>query len=230
MNFKKIAVYDFETDSPNPQTCNPTELACLMLNPRTLEVIDNSEFCAVIKPPDIDNVDYINQHKSTIEFHAKANKCSEEDILNKWKAAQPQEIVWNNFKEYLLKYHTTNDRKSMFTAPIMAGMNIYRFDNIIIDRLATLYGDINKDGGCKLFYPRDKIDLLNILFQWFENLDDLPSYSMDVIRPFFGLSTEGSHNALKDVQDTASLIARFLKLTRRYAPKITFKGALNENI
>jgi DNA polymerase III epsilon subunit-like protein len=60
---------------------------------------------------------------------------------------------------------------------------------------------------------------------WFESLDEPKAYNMDELRRFFGIELEGGHDALKDVRDTADLIVRFMKLTRKYACKVNFKGA-----
>ena len=60
---------------------------------------------------------------------------------------------------------------------------------------------------------------------WFESLEEPKSYSLDNLRIFFGMSTEGGHDAMKDVDDTTELILRFMKLTRRYAKQVKFKGA-----
>ena len=38
MNNRWIIVFDWETDSPNPDTCNPVELAAVPVDPRTLEI------------------------------------------------------------------------------------------------------------------------------------------------------------------------------------------------
>ena len=48
---------------------------------------------------------------------------------------------------------------------------------------------------------------------------------MNTFREFFGMSTEGSHDAVVDVNDTAKMIIRFMKLHRRSADKVRFKGA-----
>ena len=42
-----------------------------------------------------------------------------------------------------------------------------------------------------------------------------------------GLSKENAHDALKDVQDTAEILIRFMKLFRSLSPKIKFRNAFN---
>jgi DNA polymerase III epsilon subunit-like protein len=45
------------------------------------------------------------------------------------------------------------------------------------------------------------------------------------MRDYLGISKEGAHDALKDVQDCAKILIRFMKLHRRLVPKIVFKDS-----
>lgn len=228
MNFHKICVYDYETDSPDELTCQPVELAAVMLDPRNLDIIPGSEFKTTMRPIDIDEESYYTDHLKTIEWHAEQRNSSPEKIFESWKEATPQKLAWSNFVEYLDRYHMGSGKKSMFTAPIQAGMNIEKFDCIISDRMAQTYGNVNKNGENTLFFQRDRIDLMKLMFFWFENSDDLKKYNMDLLREYFGLQKEGGHEALKDVKDEAKLIVKFMKLHRQIAPKVHFRGSCNE--
>ena len=160
-----------------------------------------------------------------LDFHAKVRGCTKEEILSDWHKFQKQDQGWKMFVSYLEMYHTRSERKSCFTAPIAAGYNINRFDLRIIDRLSTKFNNVNKEGRSGLFYPRDVIDLMNMVFYWFEGNNELKNYTLDHVREYFGLSKEGSHDALKDVKDTAELLIRFMKLHRNVANKVKFKGS-----
>jgi exonuclease I len=123
-------------------------------------------------------------------------------------------------------YHLGNrKKKSQFTAPIAAGYNIIRFDSKIIERLSMKYGNTNSEKSSCLFFPRDTIDLMNTVFYWFEGNNELKNYTLDHLRDYFGIAKEGAHDALKDVEDTAELTIRFLKLHRKLAAKIKFKDS-----
>jgi len=76
-----------------------------------------------------------------------------------------------------------------------------------------------------LFFPRDSVDLLRILWMWTENILEIKSLSMDAVRSWLGISTEGSHNAEKDVIDGAEILIKFLKLHRNFVPKVKFRNA-----
>jgi DNA polymerase III epsilon subunit-like protein len=73
------------------------------------------------------------------------------------------------------------------------------------------------------------VDVMNLIFYWFEHNNDLKSYTLDNIRDYMGLSKDGAHDALKDVKDTAQILIRFLKLHRNLGQKIQFKEAFVKN-
>jgi DNA polymerase III epsilon subunit-like protein len=129
------------------------------------------------------------------------------------------------FVNYLDKYHTRSSKKSQSSAPIAAGYNINRFDLNIIDRLSKKYGNLNKENRTDLFFPRDVVDIMNLVFYWFENNNDLKNYTLDTLRDYFGISKEGAHDAAKDIHDSAKILIRFLKLHRNLSAKIRFRDA-----
>ena len=225
INYNKICVFDFETDGSDPTACSPVQIAAVMIDPITLEIIDDSEFNINFKPEVLeDNLTY-KYETDILEFHAKVKGCSQEDVLASWYKYPKQEHSWNMFVNYLDKYHSRSSKKSQFSAPIAAGYNINRFDLNIVDRLSRKYGNLNKEKKTNLFYPRDVIDAMNLMFYWFEHNNDLKSYTLDTVRDYFGISKDGAHDALKDVRDTAAIIIRFMKLHRSLSEKIKFKQA-----
>jgi exonuclease I len=160
-----------------------------------------------------------------LEFHAKAQKTTATEVLSSWKDYPSQKQSWNQFINYLDKYHTRSSRKSIFSAPISAGYNILRFDMPIIDRLAQKYKNVGKDNSNNIFHPRDKIDLMHVMFLWFENNDDINSLALDNMREYLGISKDNAHDALKDVYDCANILIRFLRLHRNQAKKIKFRNS-----
>ena len=143
-----------------------------------------------------------------------------------WTNYPKQEIAWKMFVDYLDKYHSrSSKKKSQFSAPIAAGYNIYRFDLPIIQRLSKKYKNTNKEGSSNIFFPRDVIDMINLVFYWFSHNNELKSYTLDSVRDYMGISKDGAHDAIKDVKDTAEIMIRFLKLHRNLSEKIKFKGS-----
>lgn len=209
-----IVVFDFETDGKDPYTCNPVQLAAIIINPRTLEVIEGSEFKIDIRPDGIDKTEYWTVDRvDTAKWHASNYEVPLEDIQKKWLESTPESTAWDLFLKYLENYAVG------YKSPISAGMNIRDFDLIIIKRLEEKYKSK------PLFSKRDKIDILDFCFSWFENLVEPNSYSLDNLRKFFGIDTKGSHDAIKDVQDEAKIIIKFLNLHRSISHKVKFKGS-----
>lgn len=230
INYNKICVFDFETDGSNPQSCSPVQIAAVMIDPLQLEIIDGSEFNANFKPEVLEDNDSYKYETDILDFHAKVKGCSTEDVLKTWYTYPKQEHTWKMFTNYLEKYHSRSSKKSQFSAPIAAGYNINRFDLHIIERLSQKYGNLNKEKRTDLFYPRDVIDAMNLIFYWFENNNDLKSYTLDNLRDYLGISKVGAHDALKDVKDTAAIIIRFLKLHRNLGQKVKFKDSFATNV
>jgi exonuclease I len=225
MNKNKICVFDLETDGSDPKSCSPVQLAAIIVDPISLEIVKGSEFNINFKPETLESDENYVYTTDILDFHAKVRGCSKDEILNSWKDYPQQENAWSMFRSYLEKYHNRSTKKSQFSAPIAAGYNINRFDLVIVDRLSIKYKDTNKEGKTSLFYPRDVLDLMNLVFYWFENNNDVKSLALDNIRDYFGISKDGAHDALKDVKDTAELLIRFLKLHRNLSNKIKFKNS-----
>jgi len=225
VNYNKICVFDFETDGTNPEECSPVQIAAVMVDPINLNIIPNSEFNCNFKPEVMEKDPNYEYKTDILDFHAKVKGCSKNEVYAEWQNYPKQEIAWNMFVDYLDKYHTRTSKKSQFSAPIAAGYNIYRFDLPIIRRLSQKYKNTNKEGNSNVFYPRDVIDMMNLVFYWFNHSNDLKSYTLDSLRDYMGISKEGAHDAIKDVKDTAEIMIRFLKLHRNLAEKIKFKGS-----
>ena len=220
MNNRWIMVFDWETDGPNPTTCNPVELAAVPVDPRTLEIKREQAFSAIIKPDGIDSEEYFTKERQdTIAWHAKQRGVDTKEIITNWKAGQNEKIVWKNFCSYCSKYEVDKKSGQWFVEPIPSGYNIVNFDLPIARRLAQKYET-------KLpFSEVSKIDMMDILFMWFENLSEPSSMKLDVFRKFFEMRPAQAHEALSDTIDEAELMVKFMKFHRRQSSVDKFKGA-----
>jgi DNA polymerase III epsilon subunit-like protein len=234
MNNNKICVFDFETDGSDPTCCSPVQLAAVMVDSVKLEVIKGSEFNINLKPEKlasvtkatVDDNPYLDS--DILEWHAKVKGVDKSDILNSWLDYPDQKHSWNQFINYLDGYHlvSAKGKKTKFTAPIASGYNINRFDMKIIDRLCKKYDSYdNKENSNTIFHPRDQIDIMNIVYLWFKYIPSIKSISLDSIRSYMGIDATNAHDALKDVNDCAQILIRFLKLHQNFAQKIQFKDA-----
>ncbi len=229
MNKAKILVYDYETGSVDPEFAEPVELAAVVVEPRNLEVVDS--FHSFMKP-EIWEPPYVT--KSTVDFHAKNDGLTPEEILTKWQTYPQQREVWEKFIAFLNKHNERPSKPTQWGAPIPAGQNIRKFDNPITNRLCKKYGNVDKEGKSNIFNKKFDLDLLEVLFLFFENLNELNSFSFDTCREYFWEGDEtasiGAHTALVDTRQTAELLIRFMKLCRRTAEKQRFRGALAKNV
>jgi DNA polymerase III epsilon subunit-like protein len=230
INYNKICVFDFETDGSDPRACSPVQIAALMVDPISLSIIPDSEFNVFFKPEVLEDNDNYKYTTDILDFHAKVKGCSSEDVLKSWYKYPKQNQSWNMFINYLDKYHTRTSKKSQFSAPIAAGYNINRFDLQITERLSQKYNNLNKEKRSDIFYPRDVLDIMNLVFYWFERNSDLKSYTLDSVRDYLGISKDGAHDALKDVRDSAQILIRFMKLHRSLSDKIKFKDSFSNII
>lgn len=220
---RKYVVFDFETDSTDPSSCQPVQLAAVVINPIKLELIEGAEFYADMKPVGIDNEDYFTSSvMSTIDWHANNQGVTYDEIVERWKNASDQRTVWQDFHSFVNKFNAKG--VGDYWGPVPCGINIRGFDLPIYKRLNTLYGLKN------CFFKRDQIDILDMCFYWFEGANFGPeNYRMDTLRKYFGLSSEHAHDALIDVKQEAELIIRFLALHRRCALKCSgLRGVAKE--
>lgn len=229
INYNKICVFDFETDGSDPRICSPVQIASVIIDPIKLEIVPNSEFNIFFKPEVMEQDENYKYETDILDFHAKVRGCSKDEIYEQWKKYPSQEQSWKLFVNYLGMHHSKSSKKSQFSAPIAAGYNINRFDLPIIERLSQKYGNLNKESRSDIFFPRDVIDIMNLMFYWFEHNNDLKNYTLDTIREYFGISKAGAHDALKDVKDCANLLLRFMRLHRNLGQKIKFKDSFTEN-
>jgi DNA polymerase III epsilon subunit-like protein len=76
------------------------------------------------------------------------------------------------------------------------------------------------------FAKVNKMDLMDLLFYWFESLDEPRNFRLDTMRGFFGIKASQAHEAYSDTVDTAKLLVQFLKFHRRQANVGKFKGSM----
>lgn len=200
-----VAVFDFETGSlDTDEKCTPIEIACVILDPQKLEIVPDSEFNSLIHPGDFNMLQ---------EAAMKKNRIS----LDALKEAPSRKVVFNNFAHYLDKYLVGT---GPWAKPIAGGYNIHSFDIPIIQSVARQLNMVDKDGNQTFFRRTPKVDLYDLFFPWFHNDNTIANMQLDTLRERFNIPKDGSHRALKDVTDTADLICRLLRLTRKLSASV----------
>ena len=222
MNNSNYAVFDLETTGKNPNTCQPIQLACTMVDGRRLEIID--KFNNYIKPIfDEEKCKELGITPFSHEITALTG-ITKEELEDK----PDIKVVWSRFCEFI---NTHNYTKKRWDAPIRAGYNIIQYDNIIVKRLCKEYGPWDEEyQNDALFHPLHNFDIMNIMFYWTEDMYDIRSISLDSIRNWMGMDSSKAHRADFDVEQEAALLIKFLKFSRNVAPKTKFKGAFAKNV
>lgn len=206
-------VYDFETGSRNPFNTQPTQLAAVMVNARSLTIVPDSLFESKIKPEwDVDKCKKMGVHPVEDEALIKTNLTREE-----LDEAPPLKQVWQDFQDYLKKYNKKSETGDNWEAPIPVGHNNNSFDDIIIRRLCLDYGPkLDEYGAWSIFHPNISYDIHRLFRAMSAGSNIFPknSYSMDSMREFMGISAENAHRADVDVKTTAIMLIKYLKLMK----------------
>jgi hypothetical protein len=210
-------VFDWETGSRNPHKTQPTQIAAIALDGRSLNL--KGTFNSEIKP-------ILDEEKA---IAAGLDPIQDEALRITGKTREKLELapslksVWNKFTKFVDQY---NWKGEPFFAPIPVGFNIIGFDMHIINRLCKEFGpwDTEREQQ-KLFSKVYKIDIMDNVFAWTEGDPTIKSISMDSLRERMGLSTENAHDALQDVKDSANIFIKLLKTHRSVYQNITFDKA-----
>lgn len=213
-----VVIYDLETGGHDPFTTEPLEISAVAVDIQTFTIKGTFGFDEennkriIIKPTDFSLV-----HDKALE----KNGIKREDL----EGGLDQGVAFKQFCDFCRLYAKTD---SKWDAPYSAGYNIKGFDNIIMSRLCQKYGYVDSEGSAKLFHPSHCFDLMDICRMWFHQTEDGPSgYSLGSVCNFFGVSTDGAHEAMADVKMTALILKRMVefqrKLNVRYVDK--FRGA-----
>ncbi len=206
-----IVCFDFETSSADYLTTQILSIGAVAMNPRTYEIIEQSEFYSLVKPDDPDAVE---------QGALDVNKLTMEEIMN----APPADVIWNKFANYLSRYRTQGNS---WGNPIPAGYNIVGFDIPIAERYAARFGQMSA-GKQNIFHPRDRLDVIHDCLRWTFSTGVINSLKLDDIRDYLGMSKEGAHNSLCDAQDTAAILQRFMGVYKNLGPKLKLKNAFQK--
>lgn len=205
---KNIIVWDTETGGIDIKKCELLEIACLAINPISLKIIPGSEFVSLLKPKNGGKLEDGVIDQKALDVNGKT--------LAELKNAPDRKLVLKKFVEHVKKFGKG------WQKPYSGGKNIRTFDMPILDRVLQEEG-LEEKGG--LFDNRVQFDIEDDLIRFFGHDEELPNIKMDTIRTYFGMSTDSSHSALFDVQQTAWLIVKYLKLYREFRNRIKFKDS-----
>lgn len=219
MLYNPVIVYDFETDGKDARTCQPIQIAAIVLNLRNLDYYrqPNGDLIAFnsLMRPDLETFD-----DASTRIHHKTREMLKDAPL----PAQ----VWHDFARFVRQFNLQG-KNDDFCSPVPAGFNINGYDRIIVQRLCEEYKILRKDGHQGIFNGRLSFDVMQMVNEWFWWSKEPKSISLDSLRDFFGISKEGAHDALKDVKDTGDILIKFLGLTEEMGKRVKFRDCFGEN-
>lgn len=218
--WKSWIVFDFETAGLDTNACQLTQIAAIVLHGKKLTPVPGGIFNMEIRP-EFDDEKAIAAGFQPVDYKSLEVTRKTREGLEKAVSAK---VAWNKFTDFVNKFNT---KGSSYYAPIPVGFNINNFDLPILQRYCKLYGPCEeKTGRQKLVHQIYKVDVMDMLFHWFEDEESVKKTNMDYLREYFGFpekSKENAHNALYDVIDTANLFVEFMKYHRRHASITKFE-------
>jgi DNA polymerase III epsilon subunit-like protein len=204
MDRRHICVFDFETGGLNLEKCEILQIGALILHRTSLKVMD--AYKSLMKPLDFDGLD---------EKALKVNGLTKEQL----QEAPEAKVVFPEFCEWIKKFNTSRDN-SFFGAPTPCGYNISGFDLPIFDRYCKEYGYWDdRQQRQTVFWPMNRLDVFDHVWMYCRRNADLKKMKLTSILEYCGVSKEeienGAHDAMWDVEWTAKLAVKFLKLAER---------------
>lgn len=219
-SFKDYICFDFETTGRNPNGCQLTQIAAIILHGKKLTLKPGGVFNIEVRP-EFDDAKAIKTGFDPVEQEALDKTRKTRESLE--KAVSPK-VAWKKFTDFVNKF---NPKGSPYYAPIPVGFNINNFDLPILQRYCKLYGPSeDKTGRQKLVNQIYKVDVMDMLFHWFEDEESVKKTNLDYLRDYLGFpesSKETSHDALYDVMDTANIFIEFMKYHRKHASVTKFE-------
>jgi DNA polymerase III epsilon subunit-like protein len=221
-----VIIYDYETTGIDPNKCQLTQIAAMVIDSRTLNVkqggLFNTEVCPIFDDERAISLGYAPVEAKALEVTRK----TKEGLMG----APEEKVAWANFRSFCKRFNPSGDS---YKAPIPAGYNINGYDSIITKRMCDKYGPVDKNGRPSLFNPIFKLDVMDMMFSWLEFDDDLTGLSLTKLCEFLGFPsemTDNAHDGMVDVRNTANILIKFLKFQRDIASKTNFKEAFSNGV
>ena len=245
MNYRHLCVFDFETGSPDPDTCQIVQIAGCIIHDRRMKIVD--KFTSWVRP---DWDDTVGVTQDTMEWHAEQRDTSVSEFKKILNDAPPAEVVWPQFTTWIDKYNKSKVNLTAYNAPVPAGYNILGFDMPILERYCALYGPTEKNRRSgkesqRLLSSVYSYDLMHHMWFWTENIADPEVKTRlklaDNIKVWMGFSEESikaAHDAWQDVYDTAKIIIKIFAAQRHLTEvdddtgrrRLEMKGSFNERV
>lgn len=183
-----------------PVACTATsdivQIGCIPVDLDRLEVIEEDFLNLIVKPKDFKSKTFEQDYSRVIDFHCKNLNKTKAELIKMWSMGLTE---INALKEL------TSYAKSFGSKPTLLTHNGRNFDEPILKRKYKEY---------KKAYPfqfKGHIDTMDVFGWYFRYATNKPkNFKLDDVLPFLGISSDGSHDALVDVRNTATVALKFL--------------------
>jgi DNA polymerase III epsilon subunit-like protein len=213
MNYSTIVVADLETGGLSTERSQIVQIGAIAIDARRLEIIEGSEFNILTKPfygeeAKAKGLEEITE--GAIAVHKKGHALLAEKGVD----------IETGLKIFVTYVHSHNYSKTKWKAPIVSGYNIINYDLPILNR------EFNRFGIDDPFHPTIKLDVMMLMWNFFENDKNVTRLSADsLIRKHMGWKDKGeSHDALGDVIMTAEVLIKSMRLIRKAVGTVKFEN------
>jgi len=201
MDNRHFCVFDFETGSADPSTTEILQIGALIIDRNNFKVKDR--FTTLMKPEDFDALE---------DGALKVNGLTREQLMDAPEAS----VMFPTFATWIQK-HNINKNKSSFGAPIPVTWGGDRFDMPIMDRYCDKFGYWDKKyNNGTLLNPVFTMDVMKHMWFWTRTNKDVKNVKLVTVLEWMGMSKDeiekGAHDAMWDVEQTAKIALRLLKL------------------
>jgi len=184
---QRVIVYDLETGGLEKDINGVAEIAMVVVDMETLEIID--EYTSLIQP-------YLNLEYSDEAFDV--TKLSLDILKNE---GLPFDIVAKNCLEFIDSYKVGNSK------PILAGHNIKKFDNPFFIK----FMEDSKIDVTKHINLEESVDTLKWARWMFY---ELANYELGTVASELGITLVEAHRALPDTIANAKVFIKMIKQLR----------------
>ena len=225
MNSNTYLCYDLETTGPNPYYDIPIEIAAIALKPRTLESYKDNlgqdiTFYSLVQIPEefLKAAEADPKKKASLEGALKINNKTLDDLAE----APDLKTVWRNFVNFCQQYSSKPSDSWRSVIPVTYNGN--GFDNVMIDRLAKEFGDVDGEGRSIVFHKNLSVDLYQDMFRWTENSTKPGRLNLDTIRKWTKYPEGAAHTAMYDAYTVKHLFCRLQKKQREISQKVVLEN------
>ena len=200
---RHFCVFDFETGGKDSSKCEVISIGAAIIHKNKLEVVD--EFSSLMQPRDFDALEQeaLNVNGLTVE---------------QLREAPLPDVVFPTWARWIQNHNISKDNNS-FGAPIPVGWGSDNFDLPILDRYCKEFGYWDKKWNSRtLMNPVFTFDVMKSVWLLTRVNPDVKNCKLVTVAQHMGIPQEeieeNAHDALWDVQTTAKIAIRYLKLMK----------------